>query len=251
MGELMPEPQTFNTDAAMAALQARLDLRGLGHISAGPVDDGPSPDQPGHPEYHRQARAEFALARWSAAVPRRYANAAPVAADPAVSAWARQVATNPADARSLLLTGTTGTGKTHQAWAALRMIAEAGPARYELIATTAADMYALLRPGGSPRGEKAELDRLARIPLLLLDDLGSAKGSEWVEEITYRLINERYNACRPTVFTSNYPTEAPRSREGAVLGPGLDVILGDRIVSRLTEMTDVVVMAGLDRRRAA
>jgi DNA replication protein DnaC len=129
------------------------------------------------------------------------------------------------------------------------MIAEAAPARYELIATTAADMYALLRPNGSPRGEKAELDRIARVPLLLLDDLGSAKASEWVEEITYRLINERYNNCKPTIFTSNYPGIAPRDEAGRALGPGLDLILGDRIVSRLVESTDVVDMVGVDRRR--
>jgi DNA replication protein DnaC len=246
----MPEPKRLGSTDHVASLQARLHRLGIPLPDRGPIDDAPSPDQPGHPEYHRRARAEFALDRWNAAVPRRYADAAPIAAEPAVGAWAQQVAADPTRARSLLLTGTTGTGKTHQAWAALRMIAEAGPARYELIATTAADMYGRLRPGGSDAGAETELRRLARIPLLLLDDLGSAKASEWVEEITYRLINERYNACKPTIFTSNYTTQAPRDRKtGAVLGPGLDVILGDRIVSRLTEMTDVVVMAGHDRRR--
>lgn len=246
----MPEPQRMNPTAAMAALRARLDARGIELPSRGPIDDIPSPDQPGHPEYHRRIRAEFALTRWEAAVPRRYTNAR-IVTDPTIAAWAHQVATNPVDARSLLLTGTTGTGKTHQAWAALRTVAEAGPARYELIATTAADMYGRLRPGGSAASPEHELSRLARVPLLLLDDLGSAKASEWVEEITYRLINERYNACRPTVFTSNYPGQAPRNNQGNVLGPGLDVILGERIVSRLMEMTDVVAMAGPDRRRAA
>lgn len=248
----MPEPQRMDTAAALAALQLRLDARGLGTIPAGPVTDGPTPDEPGHPQYHHRIRAEFALARWTAAVPPRYRNAAPAHVDPAVTAWAKHVATNPDQARSLLLTGTTGTGKTHQAWAALRTIAEAGPRRYELVATTAADMYAMLRPGGSPRGEKAELDRLARIPLLLLDDLGSAKASEWVEETTYRLINERYNQCRPTIFTSNYPAEAPRDPEtGRTLGPGLDLVLGGRITSRLAEMTDIVTMTGADRRWSA
>jgi DNA replication protein DnaC len=248
----MPEPRRLDPTVAMAAVQARLDARGLELPERGPVDDGPSPDQPGHPDYHHRIRAEFALTRWTAAVPRRYADAAPIATDPAISQWAHQVATDPGKANSLLLTGTTGTGKTHQAWAALRMIAAAGPARYEVIATTAADMYGRLRPGGSSAGSEHELGRLARIPLLLLDDLGSAKASEWVEETTYRLINERYNACKPTVFTSNHPTQAPRDPEtGAILGPGLDLILGDRIVSRLAEMTVVVTMTGRDRRRAA
>ncbi|MFJ8474227.1 ATP-binding protein [Kitasatospora sp. NPDC094011] len=244
----MPEPQRMNPAAAMAAIKARLDARGLGLPDRGTIDDAPSPDQPGHPEYHHRARAEFALTRWDAAVPPRYTNAR-IVTDPVINVWAQQVAANPADARSLLITGTTGTGKTHQAWAALRMVAESGPARYEIIATTAADMYGRLRPGGSDAGTESGLNRLARIPLLLLDDLGSAKASEWVEEITYRLINERYNACRPTIFTSNYPGQAPRDEKGRVLGPGLDIVLGERIVSRLMEMTDIVAMAGHDRRR--
>lgn len=248
----MPEPIRLGSNAAMAALRARLERRGIVLPPAGPVDDVPNPDEPGHPEYHRRARAEFALTRWHNAVPYRYADAAPIAAEPRIGAWAQRVATKPSEANSLLLTGNTGTGKTHQAWAALRMIAEAGPVDYQLIATTAADLYGRLRPGGSDQGTEHELRRFTRVPLLLLDDLGSAKASEWVEEITYRLINERYNACKPTIFTSNYTTEAPRAPEtGRVLGPGLDIILGDRIVSRLAEMTTVVVMAGRDRRRAA
>jgi len=246
---IVPEPHALNT--ATTGWRRALVERGLTHLEGGPVDDQPHPDEPGHPDYHRRVRVEFALARWMTAVPPRYRNAEAASSSPVIAAWAQQVAHNPDDARSLLLTGTTGTGKTHQAWAALRMIAEAGPNRYELIATTAADMYGSLRPGGSGRGEKAELDRLVRIPILLLDDLGSAKASEWVEETTYRLINERYNQCRPTIFTSNYPTAAPRDKQGNVLSPGLDVVLGERIVSRLAEMTDVVVMAGADRRRAA
>jgi DNA replication protein DnaC len=245
----MPEPQTFNTDAAMTALQARLNQRGLGHITAGPVTDEPSEDQPGHPSYHRRIRTEFALARWHVATPPRYRRAE--ATDPGVIAWADHTAQNPDEATSLLLTGGTGTGKTYQAYGALRRIAEAGPRRYEIIATTAADMYSSLRPGGSRANSDQDLGRLAHVPLLLLDDLGSAKASEWVEEITYRLINERYNQCLPTIFTSNFPTRAERDKEGRQLGPDLISIFGDRIVSRLAEMTTVVAIAGTDRRRAA
>jgi DNA replication protein DnaC len=245
--DLMPEPQNLDNTAALTALQARLDARGLGHITAGDVQDEPNPDNPGHPEYHRRQRAEFAHARWLTAVPARYRNAD--ATDLTIQAWADQVAADPDNINSLLITGNTGTGKTHQAWGALRRIAAAGSRhRYEITATTAADMYGSLRPGGSPRGTEVELDRLTDVPILLLDDLGSAKASEWVEEITYRLINARYNACRPTVFTSNYPATAPRDDRGNVLGPGLDIVLGDRIVSRLAEMTTVVAMTGTDRR---
>jgi DNA replication protein DnaC len=210
------------------------------HTPAGPIDDEPTPDEPGHPEYHRRRRAEWALSRWTAATPPRYRQA--TTTHPDIQQWADNVGTDPETAGSLLLTGTTGTGKTHQAYGALRRIAEAGPHRYEIIATTAADMYGLLRPKGSERGTEAELTRLARIPLLLLDDLGSAKASEWTEEVTYRLINERYNACLPSIYTSNLPATSPDGRD-------ITSALGERIASRLSQDTHVVAITGPDLRR--
>lgn len=236
----MPEPTTLDNAAAMARLRAGLEARGMADVPAGPVADGPSPDEPGHPEYHRRVRAEWALARWETATPPRYRRADHP--QPDVQAWADRVITDRETAGSLLLTGTTGTGKTYQAYAALRAIAAAGPTVYEIRALTAADMYGLLRPQGSQRGAEEELRRLCRIPLLLLDDLGSAKGSEWTEEVTYRLINERYNACRPSIYTSNLPAKSADGRD-------LNAALGERIVSRLSEDTHVIAMTGTDRRR--
>ena len=244
----VPEPQRLGSSQTVAKLQRILNQRG---ITSTPIDDTPDPDEPGHPEYHRRQRVEFAVARWKAATPRRYHHA--TADDPRVHAWATTVADQMATPEradnpdrpipSLLLTGPTGTGKTHQAYGALRHIAESAPRRrFGVIATTAADMYGDLRPGRQPGEAEHLLGRLAAIPLLLLDDLGSAKASEWTEEITYRLINERYNTCLPTLFTSNLP---PRANDR----PDLAAALGDRIVSRLAEMTTVIDMRGTDRRR--
>ncbi|MFD5709529.1 ATP-binding protein [Streptomyces pharetrae] len=238
----MTEPATLGNQrpSALARLMAGIAERHP-NIQPGPIDDSPTPDEPGHPEYHRRRRAEWALARWTTATPPRYRNAD--ATHPHVQEWADAVATDPDTAGSILLTGTTGTGKTHQAYGALRRIAAAGPHRYEVIATTAADMYGLLRPGGSDRGTETELARLTAVPLLLLDDLGSAKASEWTEEITYRLINERYNACLPSIYTSNLPASSPD-------GPNITTVLGERISSRLSQDTRVIAMTGPDRRRA-
>ncbi|MFD4855083.1 ATP-binding protein [Streptomyces atratus] len=212
-------------------------------VTAGPVDDAPSPDEPGHPEYHRRNRAEWNLARWQTATPPRYRRSD--ATLPDVQQWADAVAADPETAGSLLLTGTTGTGKTFQAYGALHRIAAAGSTHpYEIRAITAADMYGLLRPKGSDRGAEEELRRLVKVPLLLLDDLGAAKGSEWTEDVTGRLINERYNTCRPTLYTSNLPAKSADGRD-------LASVLGERIVSRLSEDTRVVAMVGADRRRGA
>lgn len=238
----MPEPKRLGGESVMRRMQAILEARGLADIEPGPVDQTPSPDEPGHPDYHHRQRVEIAVSRWRTAAPFRYRDA--TAVHPEITAWADLAAADRRTAGFLVLTGPFGTGKTHQAYGALRRIAEAGPDRFEMIALTAPDMYGLLRPGGSDRGTEAELKRLCRVPLLLLDDLGTEKISEWTEEATYRLLNERYNECRPLIVTSNFPT---RSSDGEDLTDRL----GGRIASRLSELTTVVILEGADRRRGA
>lgn len=137
--------------------------------------------------------------------------------------------------RSLLLLGPTGVGKTHQAYGTLRALAVTGITA-TWTATSSADMYAALRPRTNIDSE-TEFRRYAHARLLLVDDLGAAKSSEWTEEINFRLVNHRYENQLPTLFTSN------------VLPKQLADRLGDRVASRLTEMCDRVVITGTDRRR--
>jgi DNA replication protein DnaC len=244
----MPEPRTLGEKRGSAL--GRLMAGVAEHAPtepAGPVDDEPRPDEPGHPEYHRRQRAEFALTRWRTAAPYRYRNA--IADHPDVQAWADLAVEDLREAGFLVLTGNIGTGKTHQAYGALRRIAEAGPRRFEMIALAAPDMYGRLRPGGSDRGAEAELKRLCKVPLLLLDDLGTEKLSEWTEEATYRLVNERYNECRPLLVTTNYPVRAAVDKHGTPAATDLITRLGARLASRLAETATVVRLDGPDRRR--
>lgn len=136
---------------------------------------------------------------------------------------------------SLLLLGATGTGKTHQGYGALRHLADNG-IRALWVAMTAADLYGRLQPRHGVDSE-TEFRAIAGAPLLLLDDVGAAKGSEWVEQINYRLINWRYERILPTLYTSNVPPKELASR------------LGERVASRLIEMASRVVLSGPDRRR--
>lgn len=193
---------------------------------------------------HEEAEPPGPLEAASAGIPPRYRDA--VADHPAVLRWVaevadqaqapsrgarRQVTTGP----SLLLAGVVGAGKTHQAYGAVRALAASGVGvRWQ--ATTAADLYAELRPRPG-RDCEQELTRVARCPLLILDDLGAAKASEWVEEVTYRLINRRYNHMLPTLITTNLAIADLRA------------YLGDRVASRLAQMTTRVQFDAVDRRR--
>lgn len=138
--------------------------------------------------------------------------------------------------RSLLLLGPTGVGKTHKAMAIAFHLAEHGGGRMPVSeVVTAADLYDQMRPG-SGQDSEAVFTRYAAAPLLLLDDLGAANTSPWVEEKTYRMVNTRYNNEAITVFTSNVPPLK------------LGETLGERVASRLTEMCTIVVLKGDDRR---
>lgn len=136
---------------------------------------------------------------------------------------------------SLLLLGGTGTGKTWQAYGALRALMASG-AFCLWTFTTAPDLFAELRPNGSNDDREARYRRYADANLLVLDDLGAEKPTEWTEEYLCRLINHRWEWDLPTLITSNVPAGEFGAR------------FGERIKSRLVGMCTRVVLAGGDRR---
>ncbi|WP_399890597.1 ATP-binding protein [Streptomyces sp. BBFR51] len=224
------DPQTLGSAGTLDRMARILAARNIDPASLEDLADEPEPFSP--------------LEALSAGMPPRYREA--LADHPQVLAWARDVAA-PAVAPSLgarrqvttgpslLMAGVVGAGKTHQAYGAIRLLVRMGlGVRWR--ATTAADLYADLRPRPGVDSER-ELAAVSRCPVLLIDDLGAAKTSEWVEEVTYRLINRRYNLMLPTLVTTNLAIKDLRA------------CLGDRVTSRLAQMTDRVEFEPVDRRR--
>lgn len=205
-------------------------------------NDYPDPDRDRH---WVAENLESAARHLEATLPAHYAKA--VADHPDVVAWVKALMQSAVDARltipalasgpSLLLTGKVGRGKTYQAWGAIRALAATG-LRIAWVVTTAADMYAAIRPRAGQDSETV-FQHYAKARLLVLDDVGASKSTEWTEEINYRLVNHRYENELPTLFTSNL---TPKELAGMV---------GDRVASRLIEMTRPVAVHGEDRRRAS
>ena len=71
--------------------------------------------------------------------------------------------------------------------------------------------------------------------LLVLDDLGAEKTSEWVEETMNLIVNTRYNERRLTIFTSNYEDIPDDTDPNSLL-----FRIGFRMRSRLHEMCEFV-----------
>jgi DNA replication protein DnaC len=141
------------------------------------------------------------------------------------------------EGRGLWLFGDTGTGKTTLAMLISKAALEAGKtvAIYSL-----PKLLARIRrtydsePGGD--SYLSFFERLTSVDLLHIDDLGAEKRSDWVLEQLYALVNERYEAQRSILITTNLPH------------PELEEQIGSRTVSRLTQICDEVEVRGEDRR---
>ncbi len=140
----------------------------------------------------------------------------------------------------LLISGPVGTGKTHLA----ACIANDFLDRLKWVTFGGViDLLGRIARSYSEAAQEEEwqiLDELYSVPLLVLDDLGKEKVSEWVEQTLYRVVDSRYRENRPLVVTTNFTMETLEGRYPEV-GPAL--------VSRLVEMCEGVYLGGADWRR--
>jgi DNA replication protein DnaC len=141
--------------------------------------------------------------------------------------------------------GPTGIGKTHLAVGVLRQAILGGGATG--LFYTSRELLREIRSTYNPVSRTAEIDILRPVMeahLLVLDDLGSEKPSEWVEETLNLIVDTRYNHRRATIVTTNFQRLEDEDDPN-----GLKARVGFRIYSRLYEMCDVWEFDGADFRK--
>lgn len=174
----------------------------------------------------RQARQGVLLEWWLAQVPPMYADAS----------WGDLDASQrfdwPEDSLNLVLAGGVGTGKTHTAYALGHAFARRGQ---WVRAVTVVDLLAAFRPDGDHG-----LVRAAQAcHVLILDDLGATKATDFAVEQMTALLDLRIREGRRTIVTTN-DTETD-----------LEAAWGGRFVDRLRYRRTVKVFTGESRRKAA
>ena len=159
----------------------------------------------------------------------------------------------PVDNTGLLLIGSIGVGKTHLAVGIIKELTLS-----KNIPCLFYDYRELLKQiqnsyNDSVRATELEVLRpVFDTEILVLDELGAVKPTEWVWDTVSLILNTRYNDNRTTIITTNFADAAPGTLSGA-RGAAREESLGDRIGermrSRLHEMCRIIRMDGQDFRQ--
>ena len=139
------------------------------------------------------------------------------------------------EGKGLLLYGSVGTGKTFLSACTANAIIDKG---IPVLMTSVS--YIANKLMGMFEGKNEYIESLNTYPLLVLDDLGAERNTEFMNEVVYTIINSRYKARLPLMVTTNLTTEQ--------LKAPTDVTMA-RTYSRVLEMCFPIKVEGVDIRR--
>lgn len=161
------------------------------------------------------------------------------------ASYVKEFVKNYPNMRGFLLMGGSGLGKTHLAIAAIsELTLERG------VQCIFKDFFYLLSElkDAYSQGvsENEVIQPLIESEILVIDELGKGKSSEWELNILDQLISKRYNASKITLATTNYISSGYENTQGRDV---LEERVGERIASRLSEMCEFLLLRGEDYRR--
>ncbi len=143
----------------------------------------------------------------------------------------------------LLFIGPCGVGKTHLAVATIKALIDKG---INCLFYDFRDLLKEIQDSYNPVSNTTELkvlDPVYQAEVLVLDELGASKPTDWVRDTMTQIINTRYNDRKVTIFTTNYLDDPKNSGEESLRDR-----VGVRLRSRLYEMCKAVEIKGDDFR---
>lgn len=137
--------------------------------------------------------------------------------------------------KGLLIYGTVGTGKSYMAACIANALIDEG---YSVLMTNFARLTNSLQ--GTFEGKNEFIDSLQRNTLLIIDDLGAERKSEYMQEQVFNIIDARYRSGLPFIITTNLTAEEIKKPQEVGYS---------RIYDRILERCFPVAVTGESRRR--
>ena len=226
-------------------MQRLSQLMGPFSISDIPADVIAKSDQAARDYHAKDAERQRRRAVERSQVPTEYQGAS-LEGMPRLERYAARFTARSKPDESLLLLGIAGCGKTYAACAVAMDVLE----RCEYVRFVTAPGYiAELQDAMDGRSSRADVfAKYAEARLLVVDDLGKGKATDWSTGEIWRLVNERGAYGRPTVITTQYTEDGLLRR----LSEGSDKESAEAIVSRLFDKRKYarMVPGSVDRRRS-
>lgn len=138
--------------------------------------------------------------------------------------------------KGLLLHGSNGTGKTFYAACIANALIDSGR---RVLVTNFARLSNQLQ--GMYEGKQEFIDDLSKYSLLVLDDLGAERQSEYMQEQVFNIVNARYCSGLPFIVTTNLTIEEISKPQDSGRA---------RIYNRILERCFPIEVNGIDRRKA-
>ena len=151
---------------------------------------------------------------------------------------------NGIEKKGLVLVGNNGVGKTHLACSIANKLIENGT---PVIYGTLINLFAELRNSYDIDNNISEMEIIKlyeNVNLLIIDDLGKEKPSEWGLEKLFTIVNSRYENNLPVIITTNYNQNSLVER----LSLNGEIETAKSIISRLYEMCYLVKIDDIDHR---
>ena len=168
----------------------------------------------------------------------------------------------PTDKTGLLFVGTVGVGKTHLAVGIIKdLIREKG---IHCLFCDYRELLKSIQNSYNPTVQATEMEILRPVfdaEVLVLDELGAVRSTEWVFDTVNYILNSRYNDNKTTIITTNFPDQPEQDKpeidnlssrsaaERAARRETLGDRIGERMRSRLHEMCKKVEIEGPDYRQ--
>lgn len=151
---------------------------------------------------------------------------------------------NGIEKKGLILVGNNGVGKTHLACSIANELIKNG---IPIIYGTLINLLAELRNSYDSDNNISEMEIIKlyeKVDLLIIDDLGKEKPSEWGLEKLFTIVNSRYENNLPVIITTNYNQDSLVER----LSLNGEIETAKSIISRLYEMCYLVKIEDIDHR---